>query len=206
MSADERRDDRPRWRERAAVVAMALFPLLVAGGFFAPGVVHLIAIAQTDDPGPPPSITDTLGPFARRPLLVPRDFSAGFIPELLDLDQLFASEGFRFDPDSQRLARLSAFPRSHSEGIVIDDDGFPRFPIVFADALMDELPREFALNLVDPFGHVNPLCGALGGSNCVRYDDLVGGGGGGPGTPIPEPGTALLLAAGLASLASRRSR
>ena len=68
---------------------MALFPLLVAGGFLAPGVIQVLALAQELTESERDRLVDRTGPYARRPLLVPRDFSAGFIPELLDLDQLF---------------------------------------------------------------------------------------------------------------------
>ena len=74
----------------------------------------------------------------RSPLLVPRDFSAGFIPELLDLDQLFRDTEFRVDPSGERLARLLAFPRSHGDAIVLDDvDGYP-LDLLFDDALVGD--------------------------------------------------------------------
>ena len=50
-----------------------------------------------------------------------------------------------------------------------------------------------------------PLCGTLHQGNCVREDDLVGGGGTiEEGQPIPEPSTSVLVALGLTALGLHR--
>jgi hypothetical protein len=182
---------------------MALFPLLVAGGFLAPNVIQVLAIAQELTESERAPITDRAGPYARRPLLVPRDFSAGFIPELLDLDQLFLGSEYRVQVSSDSLARVTSFPRSHGDAIVIDDDGEYVEDIAFKDILMEEPPPMLLAG--GPETDLMPLCGTLHAGNCVRDDDLVSGGGEvEEGAPIPEPGTGALLALGLFALGCRR--
>jgi hypothetical protein len=184
---------------------MALFPLLVAGGFLAPGAIQLLALAQELTESERAPIVDHTSPYARRPLLVPRDFSAGFIPELLDLDQLFLGGEYRIQVSTDRLARVASFPRSHGDAIVLDDVGQFVQDITFKDILMDEPSPTLLAG--DPDGDLLPLCGTLHAGNCVREDDLTGGGGGGDideGQPIPEPGTGVLVALGLTALGRRR--
>jgi len=191
-----------RWRERLAVLFMALFPLLVAGGFMAPGVVQVLAIAQELSEAERAPIADRAGPFGRRPLLVPRDFSAGFIPELLDLDQLFLGSEYRVQVSADRLARVTSFPRSHGDAIAFDDVGHFVEDIAFKDILMDEPDTMLLAGGPDA---APGLCGTLHAGNCVRDDDLVGGGGEvEEGQPIPEPGAGVLLALGLIALGTRR--
>ena len=192
-----------RWRERLAVVFMALFPLLVAGGFLAPGVIQVLALAQELTESERDRLVDRTGLYAHRPLLVPRDFSAGFTPELLDLDQLFLGSEYRVQVSADSLARVTSFPRSHGDAIVIDDDGQYVEDIAFKDILMEEPPPMLLAG--DPDAELMPLCGTLHAGNCVREDDLVSGGGEiEEGTPIPEPGTGVLLALGLIALGCRR--
>jgi hypothetical protein len=50
------------------------------------------------------------------------------------------------------------------------------------------------------------MCGTVPFGNCVRYDDFTGRREFEDQTPVPEPGTAALLALGLGWLARRRSR
>jgi hypothetical protein len=184
---------------------MALFPLLVAGGFLAPGVIQVLALAQELTESERAPLVDRTSPYARRPLLVPRDFSAGFTPELLDLDQLFLGSEYRVGVSADRLARVASFPRSHGDAIVLDDVGEFVKDTTFKDILMDQpFPRLLA---GDPDADLLPLCGTLHAGNCVRDDDLTGGGGGGDveeGQLIPEPGTGVLVALGLTALGRRR--
>jgi len=190
-------------RERLAVFFMALFPLLVAGGFLAPGVIQVLAIAQELTESERPPIADHTNAYARRPLLVPRDFSAGFIPELLDLDQLFLGSEYRVEVSADRLARVTSFPRSHGDAILIDDMGEFDEEIAFKDILMVE-PAPMLL-ASSPGDELLPLCGTLHAGNCVRDDDLTSVSFDlEEGQPIPEPGTAALLALGLTALGCLR--
>ena len=128
---------------------------------------------------------------------------AGFTPELLDLDQLFLGSEYQVQVDTDRLARVTGFPRSHGDSIVLDDVGEFVEDITFKDILMDEPAKPMLAG--DPDADLLPLCGTLHAGNCVRDDDLVSGGGEvEEGTPIPEPGTGVLLALGLAALGCRR--
>ena len=179
---------------------MALFPLLVAGGFLAPGVIQVLALAQELTESERAPIADLTSPYARRPLLVPRDFSAGFTPELLDLDQLFLGSEYRVQVSAGGLARVTSFPRSHGDAIVIDDVGEFVRDITFKDILMD-VPSP--MMLASEPNDLLPLCGTLHEGNCVRDDDLTGGEID-DGQPIPEPGTGVLLALGLTALGCRR--
>jgi hypothetical protein len=196
-----------RWQGRVAVVLFTLFPLGVLAGLLSPGMIGLqtaqtaeeIAEAQA-------SPLDFSGAsLGRSPLLVPRDFSAGFIPELLDLDQLFRDTEFKVDPSGDRLARLLAFPRSHGDAIVLDDvDGYP-LDLLFDDALVGDTIASIPDGLTDAFG-LGPIGGSVPLGNRVRFDDFPGGGSTSGGGVVPEPATGLLFALGLGALGFRRRR
>ena len=86
-----------KWQGRIAVVLFTLFPLGVLAGLLSPGVIslQLAQVAEAVAPEAAPPLDFQGVDFGRSPLLVPRDFSAGFIPELLDLDQLFRDTAVR---------------------------------------------------------------------------------------------------------------
>ena len=166
-----------RWSGRVAVVLFSLFPLGVLAGLLSPGVIGLQTTAETVAEvaagETPPLDFSGLG-LKRSPLLVPRDFSAGFVPELLDLDQLFRDTEFRVDPSGERLARLLAFPRSHGDAIVLDDvDGYP-LDLLFDDALVGDTIASIPDGLSDAFG-LGPIGSSVPLGNRVRFDDFPGG-------------------------------
>jgi hypothetical protein len=144
-------------------------------------------------------VLDFSGPMpGKPPLLLPRDFEAGFVPELFDLQNLFNSSGHNRDQLSQEYARLLGFPRSHGDVIVMDDVDREIQDVIFKDPVMvgaeTAYPRPNPALL--PIGEPRPLGDGL------RFDDPQATGEG-PVAPIPEPGTATLLASGLAILAFR---
>ena len=193
-----------RWRERLSAAVVALFPLLVASGFFAPGFVHWLAIAQPSEPPAASQLSGVggpTGPTAKPPLVVPRDFSAGLVPEFLDLDQLFldgSSEPLRGD-----LPRVNAFERNSGDVIAIDEVGQPDVDIDFPDALIGDEPDQKVVAQGDEIGML-PLCGTLYAANCVRDDDFASATLPPNLTPIPEPGSGLLVALGLLCLGGWR--
>jgi hypothetical protein len=202
-----------KWQGRIAVVVFSLFPLAVLAGLLSPGVIALQtqagnAAAENAAPAAPGGPLDFRGVnLNRSPLLVPRDFNAGFIPELLDLDQLFLDTAFRVDPSGERLARLLAFPRSHGDAIVLDDVDDTPLDMLFDDALVGDTIASVPDGLPDAFG-LGPIGGSVPLGNRVRFDDFPSGGpdDGVGGPVIPEPATGALLALGLGMLAIQRRR
>jgi uncharacterized protein (TIGR03382 family) len=207
MSEPKQHERRSELKRFALIKLMfGLFPLLVAGGFLAPGWVQLLAIAQDGEEIGRAAVVDRIGPYGRRPLLVPRNFSPGFIPELLNLDQLFIGSRSHLGPDDRHAARVAAFDRSYGDLIAFDDFGQIPPPVDFKDILMEEPVAVFAG--IDEDDFVLPLCGTLYAGNCVRDDDFSGDFVI-QAQPIPEPDTAALMALGIAGLAwqgRRRAR
>ena len=191
-----------RWPARVVVLAGVLFPLLVTGGVLAPQVISLMAetgIQSTATEAEPQVALDFSGPMpGKPPLLLPRDYEAGFVPELLDLENLFSGSAHIPDQMPQQYARLLGFPRSHGDVIVMDDVDREIKDVIFKDPVMvgaqTAYPRPNPALL--PIGDPRPLGDGL------RFDDPQATGEG-PVTPIPEPGTGALLASGLVILALR---
>jgi hypothetical protein len=200
------------WQRRLTVLAAILFPLLVAGGILAPQVVRVMAAEQEPEAtAEKPIELDFSDPIhTMPPLPLPRDFGVGFVPELLDLHNLFrdgaGSRNF-YSPDllSPRFARLLSFPRDHGDVIVLDDIDRQIRDIVFKDPVMVGAvtgtlgPRDpglLSLGNPRPFG------------DGLRFDDPLFAGEPDldplPPTPVPEPRTGLLVALGLSALALRR--
>ncbi len=204
MAATRDRPERARERQRGlALLASLMVPLLVLAGLLAPGVVQVMAQSlEPDRATERPRLVRTAGPLERRPLLVPRDFSAGFLPELIDLERLFEAQRYRLASSDDRIARLPSFARHHGDSIVLDDLGPVVEKVVFGGAPITGAPTQRKRVEVDD--SLFPLCGVLPAASCVRFDDFTSGGGG--FAVVPEPTTGVLVAVGLVMLAlGRRS-
>jgi len=181
--------------------------MLIGVGVLAPGFVQIIAAEDAVETESPPLQNR---PLDRRPLLVPRDYSAGFVPELLDLEELFSTSGYT--PSDAQLSRLLGFPRSYGDEVVLDDSDPELRAIGFRDALAAAVIAKADFTS-DPF---LPLSNPLPYGDGLRDDDFPGSGVGNPlkkpatstNDPlpvIPEPGTGALLACGLVALGLVRS-
>jgi PEP-CTERM motif len=194
-------------RHGTVISILLLLPLFAIAGALAPGVVTVKYQEEQEEAAP----VQEHVPFrpvrlTRKPLLVPRDFSAGFIPEVLDLEQLFMGTQYRADT-GKRLTRLSSFPRSQGDVIVLDDIDQFLTETLFKDVLEPGVIAD-ATAVWDPklFDIIPNLTGALGSD---QYDDFSGQGDVNELPPIiPEPATASLLGLGLLglALAARRQR
>ena len=160
-----------RWPARIVVLAGVLFPLLVTAGVLAPRVISFMAesaIESTATDADSKSELDFSGPMpGKPPMLLPRDFEAGFVPEMFDLQNLFTGSGDAPDPMAQQYARLLGFPRSHGDVIVMDDVDREIKDVIFKDPVMvgarTAFPRPNPALL--PIGNPRPL------GNGVRFDD-----------------------------------
>lgn len=195
----------PRSR-RPAVVAtlLAVLPLLAIAGLLAPGAVEVLAqAAESESEASADTPARPHNPLERQPLLIPRDLSAGFTPELLDLEHMFARTSFMDEPLKRELARLLSFPRHHGDLIVLDDAGPALRKIAFRDALSD-LVQSLGGALDPPPADLLPITFLPLGDG-LHFDDLiVAGDGGNEPIPIPEPRTAVMVGLGLAVLARLR--
>ncbi len=191
-----------RWPARIVVLAVVLFPLLVTGGVLAPQLISLMAEPEIEGTATEASTEVTLD-FSRPmpgkpPLLLPRDYEAGFVPELLDLQNLFTGSSHAPDQVAQEYARLLSFPRSHGDVIVMDDVDREIKDVIFKDPVMVGAEAAFPR----PNADLLPIGGPRPFGDGLRFDDPQATGEG-PVAPIPEPGTASLLASGLIILALR---
>lgn len=194
-------------RHTFAVAMFLLLPLLMLVGLLAPAAVQ-VQREEPDDAVTTWTGPLTFRPLSKRPLLVPRDFSAGFVPELVDIESLFVGPRYRAR-ESQRISSLPSFPASQGDTIVLDEVDAYVAEQVFDDALEPVLTVDLT-PLWDPaiFDIIPPLI-PLNGER--QFDDFVGGGNlvlptDQPPVPVPEPAAAALLALGLAGLGLHRRR
>ena len=193
----EQRPERLKRRKRPIIVILfSLLPLLISVGILAPGMIKVMAEEELAMDSPSTRITRRLSRYAHQPLLLPRDFSAGFIPELLDLEHLFSRVDYMGDPMARKRARLPSFPRNFGDMIVLDDVDQRIREIVFKDPVI--VGQQAASAFPPPSPDLLPLPGPEPVGPGPRFDDIfpprqdIG-----PNFVVPEPSTGLLLGIGL---------
>jgi hypothetical protein len=203
MARAKQRPEREERRKRPILVVLfSLFPLLAAVGILAPGMISVMAEEGSDYDGESGRVTRRLSRFAHQPLLLPRDFSIGFAPELVfDLEHFMARKEIIGDSREPRRARFPSFPRNFGDVIVLDDVDQRIREIVFKDPVLVALKASAdypppAADLM-PLGGVNPI------GPGPRFDDYLGPQVDVPNF-IPEPSTGLLFGMGLVAVGLRR--
>ncbi len=198
--ATQRREGRGR-SQRWMLLLFLLLPGGVALGLLAPELVRMapaeeVVLAQEGGP------VFRAPPLYKQPLLVPRQFSSGFTPALLDLEELFSRTAG--GPSEAQLGRMVAFPQNTGELIALDEVSEQLKQASFKDVLAAAIvPRS---ELPGPSQFL-PLVNPIPRGNDFIIDDFPGPGGADAlTTPIPEPGSALLLALGLLGIAGVRRR
>ena len=191
-------------RHGFVISILLLLPLLAIGGALAPGFIT-VQYEEEEALAPRQRVPYRPVRLARRPLLVPRDYSTGFSPEGMDLEQLFMGSQYRAD-NGERLTRLPSFPRSRGDVIVLDDVDTFLTDTLFKDALQPGVVADATVIWDSNLFDVIPNLTGAGGSN--QYDDFAGQGGGFSAPPpiIPEPHTGSLVALGVLGLALRAHR
>ena len=198
MRSNNMQNGRPaRRRHGFATLVFWLLPLLAFAGVVAPNFV----LIEEEEEEIASSGTLIFRPvrLGRPPLVVPRDYSAGYVPELVDLEALFNGDSFRAERGAQ-LADLPSFPSSRGDTIVIDDVDIAAADDFFKDVLRPTFVSN-TRDIWDPdvFDIIPPLFEV---GNGIRFDDFPN-----PGLDVdesvivPEPHTAALVSLGLVYLA-----
>jgi len=191
-------------RHGFVISILLLLPFLAIGGALAPGLVT-VQYEEEEELAPRQRVPYRPVRLARRPLLVPRDFSMGFVPEVMDLERLFMGSQYRADV-GDRFTRLPSFPRSRGDVIVLDDVDTFLTDTLFKDTLQPGVVAD-ATVIWDPnVFDVIPDRTGFDGSN--QFDDFTGQGSVTDVPPpiIPEPRTGSLVVLGLLGLALRAHR
>jgi hypothetical protein len=198
-----------RWqRDAAAVVAFTLFPMLVMAGLFAPAVVHVEEDLVDPEPTRPRVVTVADREAPGR-LLIPRDFSAGFMPELMRMENVFdAGPRPRPSRGARALANLlRAFSRHQSDTIVLDDAHKPVPAFLFQDSLGMTSRTPLMLTALGAFDDPMSIDNGVGYvpfMNQTYTKRRRGRRRRGDLPVIPEPGTMVLVGLGLGMLAAGR--
>jgi hypothetical protein len=203
---EERNEQVERRKRSSLVVLFSLLPMLIGLGVLAPGMVQVMAVESDQLDGGHVRITRRLSRYAHQPMLLPRDFSPGFVPELLDLDHLFSRVEYAGDPTARERVLLPNFESKFGNVIVLDDVDQRLREIVFKDPVLD---NQLASNRYPPpAADLTPLGDSLTLTPGPRYDDYLGPQiDVGEDFVVPEPSTGLLLGLGLAFLGgTRRAR
>jgi len=206
MVRDENRS-KPSKRRRHPILVLlfSLLPLLVGAGIMAPGLVKVIAVETEDQDPLSVRMTRRLSRYSHQPLLLPRDFSAGFIPELLDLEHLFSRVDYASNSDSYDRARMPLFALNFGNVIVLEDVDQKIRKVVFKDPVLMQTARNFSMP--PPAADLTPLAGPNSVGAGPRFDDFLG-----PQVDadedvvVPEPSTALIVGFGLLILGTLRRR
>ena len=184
-------------RHGVAVAILLFLPLFALAGVFAPGMVAIVADEeQAASISPIPADAPPIY-LPRKPILIGRDYTNGFMPELLNLDGLFAPNA-RGD-FMQRIAGSPAFALQMGEALVIDD-----IEDFVSDTLFkDVLKPSFVSDKGGPFDQsiFDLLPSLLGADTDYEFDDMAGTGDGVNLFIIPEPSTFVLVGLGLIGLA-----
>jgi hypothetical protein len=195
-NVEESNEQVERRKRPILVVLLSLLPMLVGLGVLAPGMVQVMAVEGEQLDTGHVRITRRLSRYAHQPLLLPRDFSQGFVPELLDLEHLFSRVDYMGDPKAGGRSPLPTFSSNFGNVIVLDDVDQRLREIVFKDPVLDT--QVASSKYPPPAADLTPLGESLTTTPGPRFDDYFG-----PQLDvnedfvIPEPSTGLLLGLGL---------
>jgi len=195
------KDDEPAGQRKrpALVVLFSLMPMLIGLGVLAPGMVQVMAVESDQLGDGHVRITRRLSRYSHQPLLLPRDFSQGFVPELLDLEHLFSRVEYAGDPMARERVLLPNFESTLGNVIVLDDVDQRLREIVFMDPVLDS--QVATSKYPPPAADLTPLGESLTLTPGPRYDDYLGPQiDVGEDYVVPEPSTGLLLGLGLTLL------
>lgn len=206
MSKVEESNEQTERRKRPIfAVLLSLLPMLIGLGVLAPGMVQVMAVEADELDADNVRITRRLSRYAHQPLLLQRDFSQKFVPELLDLEHLFSRVEYMGDPTARERVLTATFPSNYGNVIVLDDVDQRLREIVFKDPVLD---NQIASNgYKPPADDLTPLGDDLSTTPGPRYDGYLGPNiDVDPDFVVPEPSTGVLLGLGLALLGGVRRR